>query len=293
MQKNKNNSGLHPKTDLGYVHLTVSNLERSLVFYQRSLGFQVYHQEGDTAYLGAGKNDLLVLTEQPGAVRVPRTTGLYHFAVLVPSRLELARVLRNLVETETALDGGADHMVSEALYLSDPDGNGIEIYRDRPRSDWEYSDGTLKMGTDPLDYQGILSELQHDSNPWAGLAPGTILGHMHLHVASIPEAEKFYSDIIGFDVMVRYHPSASFLSAGGYHHHLGVNTWNGVNAPPPPPNAVGLRYFVVQLPTDEAKENLILRLEKADVTFELRENKVVVRDPSQNELMFTVKEKSR
>ncbi len=289
MKKNKGNSGLHPDTRLGYVHLTVSNLERALVFYQRSLGFQIRHREGATAYLGAGRNDLLVLTEQPDATHVPRTTGLYHFAILVPSRLDLARILRNLVETETVLDGAADHWVSEALYLSDPDGNGIEIYRDRPRSDWEYANGTLKMGTDPLDTQGILAELQNDSGNWVGLAPATVLGHMHLHVANIPEAEAFYTDVIGFDLILSYGPSASFLSAGGYHHHLGINTWNGVDAPPPPPNAVGLRYFVIQVPNDEEKEKLITRLEKANVAFELGPEGLFVRDPSQNSLLFVAK----
>jgi catechol 2,3-dioxygenase len=290
MKKNAGDSILHRDTRLGYVHLTVSDLERALVFYQRSLGFQIHRQEGDAAFLGAGRDDLLVLTEQPGAVRVPRTTGLYHFAILVPSRLELARVLRNLINTETALDGGADHMVSEALYLSDPDGNGIEIYRDRPRSDWEYVSGTLKMGTDPLDYDGILAELKNDFGAWAGLPPDTILGHMHLHVADIPEAEEFYANIIGFDVMVRYHTNASFLSAGGYHHHLGINTWNGVGAPPPPPDAVGLRYFVVQLPSNEEKEKLITRLETANISFEKRADGLFVRDPSQNGLVFSVRE---
>ena len=293
MQRNENNSSLHPDTCLGYVHLTVTNLPQSLAFYQRSLGFQLHHREGDTAYLGAGRADLLVLTELPGATPPGRTTGLYHFAILVPSRPDLARVLRNLVETETHLDGAADHLVSEALYLSDPDGNGIEIYRDRPRTAWEYPNGTLKMGTDPLDYQGLVAELKEDSGLWDGLPPGTILGHMHLHVANIPEAEAFYSGVIGFDVMARYQPSASFMSAGGYHHHLGVNTWNGVGAPPPPPDAVGLRYFVVRLPSEPEQEKLIVRLDKAKVPFERRENKVVVRDPSQNELRFMVGEKDQ
>lgn len=293
MKKNEGDFTLHPDTCLSYVHLTVSNLERSLVFYQRSLGFQVHRREGDTAYLGAGQDDLLVLTEQPGAIRVPRTTGLYHFAILVPTRLALAHVLRNLVETETHLDGAADHGVSEALYLSDPDGNGIEIYRDRPRAAWEYTNGTLKMGTDPLDYNGILTELKNGSGIWAGLPSETRLGHMHLHVANISEAEEFYADVVGFEVVVRYHASASFFAAGGYHHHLGINTWNGIGAPPPPPNTVGLRYFVVRLPNEQEQEKLVARLERADATFERRENVVVVHDPAQNELRFTVAGKSQ
>lgn len=281
-------SVIHPETRLGYVHLTVSDLERALAFYQHSLGFQVHRRQAGTAYLGAGREDLLALTERPGAIRVPHRSGLYHFAILVPSRLALARSLANLIETETKLEGGSDHLVSEALYLADPDGNGIEIYRDRPRSAWEYAHGVLRMGVDPLDYRAILAESQNDPQPWSGLHPDTVLGHMHLHVAHIPEAEAFYTQVLGFGLVLRYHGAASFFSAGGYHHHLGVNTWNGVGVPPPPPDAVGLRYFVVQLPDDEEQARLIARLEAANVAYELREDGLWARDPSQNGILFAV-----
>jgi catechol 2,3-dioxygenase len=145
------------------------------------------------------------------------------------------------------------------------------------------------MSTDPLDVEGVLSELNNDPDNWTGLSPDTVLGHMHLHVANIPEAEEFYTNIIGFEVMVRFHASASFLSAGGYHHHLGINTWNGVGAPPPPSKAVGLRYFVIRLPDDEEKEKLIIRLEQANISFERHADDLLVRDPSQNGVRFTVK----
>jgi catechol 2,3-dioxygenase len=281
---------IHPDTRLGYVHLTVSDLGRSLVFYQDSLGFELHRREGDTATLGAGRDDLLALTERPGAVRVPHRSGLYHFAILVPSRLALARSLRRLIETETNLAGGADHLVSEALYLSDPDGNGIEIYRDLPRSTWEFEKDALRMGTEALDYQGILAELENDPSPWTGLRPETTLGHIHLHVAHLPEAQDFYENVLGLDTMAVIPGSAAFLSAGGYHHHVGINTWNGVGAPPPPPDAVGLRYFTLQLPDEGEQARLADRLETAGVPFETREDGFLVRDPSQNALVFTAKE---
>jgi catechol 2,3-dioxygenase len=289
-EKNEAKPVIHPDARLGYVHLTVSDLERSLAFYQDMLGFRLHQREGDKACLGAGRDDLLALTERPGAIRVPRQSGLYHFAILVPSRLALAQSLRRLIETETNLAGGADHLVSEALYLSDPDGNGIEIYRDLPRSAWEYENGMLRMGTEALDYQGILAELENDASPWTGLRPDTTLGHLHLHVAHLSEAQAFYEKVLGLDTMVVIPGSAAFLSAGGYHHHVGINTWNGVGAPSPPPDAVGLRYFTVQLPNEEEQARLIARLEKAGVPFETREDGLFVWDPSQNGLAFTVRE---
>ncbi len=279
---------LDDDTRLGYVHLIVSDLERSLAFYQQSIGLQVHRQEGGTAYLGVGQADLLALTEQPRAVRVPRRTGLYHFAILVPTRLDLAKSLRNLVETKTQLEGWADHLVSEALYLPDPDGNGIEIYHDRPRSTWQYENGHIKMATDPIDYQSLMSELAKDPSPWRGLPAGTMLGHMHLHVAHLAEAETFYREVIGLGLMLNYGGMAAFLSAGGYHHHLGINTWNGVGAAPPPENAIGLRYFVVHLTSQAEQANLIARLTQADAPFHNEGDALVVQDPSQNKILFKV-----
>lgn len=280
---------LHRDTRLGYVHLTVSDLKRSVNFYQRALGFQVHKQKPGKAYLGAGREDLLVLTEVPGAVFVPGCTGLYHFAILTPSRLALAKSLHNLIETETPIQGGADHLVSEALYLSDPDGNGIEIYRDRPRSEWAYEDGVLKMGTEPLDYRGILAEINGGASIAMKLEPETMLGHVHLHVTDLPSATAFYEKVLGFDVVLSYMGTASFLSAGGYHHHIGLNIWNGIGAPPPPANSVGLRYFTVQLPSNDDLANLVDHLEDAGENLELREEGMFMRDPSQNGIMFVVR----
>ncbi len=277
---------LHPQTSLGYVHLTITNMDRSLSFYQQALGFQLHHQERGTSYLGVGKEIVLALTEVPSAKYVPRRTGLYHFAILTPSRKALANSLKNLLDTDTPLQGGADHLVSEALYLSDPDQNGIEIYRDRPRSEWQYVNGELVMGTEPLDYRGILNEVNGYSEDWKGLEPGTHLGHMHLHVADLTKAIKFYENILGFNFMINYMGTAAFLSVGGYHHHIGLNVWNGVGAPPPPPDSVGLRYFTVRLVNNSELEMLVARLTDHQIDFETTSEGLFVRDPSQNGILF-------
>jgi catechol 2,3-dioxygenase len=271
---------------LGFVHLTVSNLERSLAFYQDALGFRVHRQAGDTAWLGAGGPDLLVLTELPGATRYPRRTGLYHFAILLPSRLELARVIRRVAESRAPVQGASDHLVSEALYLADPDGNGIEMYRDRPRAEWPRTNGTVRMDILPLDIDGVLSELEGASGPWAGLHPETVLGHMHLHVRDIPEARVFYCDALGFDLMFDM-GSALFVSAGGYHHHIGMNVWGTQGAAPAPPDSIGLRYFTIQLPSQAEVGAVVERAQTAGAAVEEHPAGSLVRDPSQNGLVFT------
>jgi catechol 2,3-dioxygenase len=278
---------IHPDTRLGYVHLTVTDLDRSLAFYQQMLGFQLHRREGARAHLGAGGPDILLLTENAAARQAPGTTGLYHFAVLVPSRLELARSLRRLAQMRWPLQGVADHLVSEALYLADPDGNGIEIYRDRPRAEWPYRDGQLQMATDPLDMDGVLSELADEAGPSNGLHPETVLGHMHLHVADIAEAEAFYVGVLGFDLVLLYGSSAGFVSAGGYHHHIGFNTWGTAGAPPPPPDSVGLREFVVLLPDSSELERVSERIDLAGVAHEDTDGGLLVRDPSQNAVLLT------
>jgi catechol 2,3-dioxygenase len=276
---------LHAATRLGAVHLTVSDLDRSLPFYERVLGFQVQDRAGDTARLGAGRQPFLVLTEVRGARLVRNRSGLYHFAILTPSRLALAQSLRRLIETNTPI-GGGDHLVSEAIYLSDPDGNGIEVYRDRPRGNWTYEHGQLKMDTLSLDFRGILAELDGDESPWMGLAPDTILGHMHLHVGDLAAAERFYRDVVGFDFILNYGGTALFFSSGGYHHHLGVNTWAGVGAPPPPPGAIELRQFEVQLVNAAERERLRQRLDANGVSYVEQGRDLFVKDPAENGMLF-------
>jgi catechol 2,3-dioxygenase len=296
---------IDPATSVGAVHLTISDLERSVRFYEAHLGFLVHRRDDRTAWLGAGGPDLLILSQCETAPvrsetladrgardqrrvegpRVRGTTGLYHFAILVPTRADLARSLRRLVSTDTVMQGAADHGVSEALYLADPDGNGIEIYRDRPRAEWPYAGGQLRMGADPIDLDELLTEKTpvHDR---PGLATGTAIGHVHLHVARLEDAERFYVGVLGFQLMQRYGPSALFVSAGGYHHHIGLNTWAGVGAPPPPPGAIGLRHFVVQLPGTAALDAVAARVRGAGVPIEIVEGGSLVRDPAKNAIVL-------
>ncbi len=284
---NTTSTSIHPGTVIGYVHLTVSDLGRSLAFYQDILGFRLHRRDGNTARLGAGGPDLLLLTEQPGArPRPPRTSGLYHFAILVPSRADLARTLLHLVETQTTLQGLSDHLVSEAIYLADPDGNGIEIYSDRPRDAWQFEGTLVSMATRPLDVDGLLAELSGRDGAWSELSAETVIGHVHLHVADLAEAQTFYVDVLGFDIMQRYGSQALFVSAGGYHHHIGLNTWAGVGAPPPPPDAAGLRTFVICLPDETELDRLTSRVREAGLAFEETPDGVLVRDPSQNCLLL-------
>ncbi|MDW8319217.1 MAG: VOC family protein [Anaerolineae bacterium] len=277
-------------THIGSVALTVADLPRSLRFYTEVLGFQVQAESDFTASLAAAGTPALVeLTARPAARPKPaRSTGLYHFAVLVPTRQDLACVLRRLVQADWPLQGVADHGVSEALYLADPDGNGVEVYADRPRDTWPVRSGRLQMFTEPLDLGDLLKELDRDRRPWPGLPQGTCIGHVHLHVADLAEAERFYCGALGFDLMQRYGPSALFVSAGGYHHHVGLNTWAGVGAPPPPADAAGLRHFTVVLPDEAALAAVLRRLEAAGRPAEPGADGWYVADPSANRVRLAM-----
>jgi catechol 2,3-dioxygenase len=277
---------IHPATRIGQVALTVSDLERSLAFYQERLGFGVHRREAESATLGAGGLDLLALYAVPGARPAQNRSGLYHFAVLYPERLSLARALQRVAATRTPVQGFADHGVSEAIYLPDPDQSGIELYWDRPRAEWPMEYGELAMVTEPLDLDDLLLEVERTSGGWNGLPAGTVIGHIHLHVAHIPEAIDFYRGVLGFDLMQRFGQSAAFLSAGGYHHHIGINTWAGVGAPPPPPGSTGLRWFVIEAPDQSALEAVLERIEKAGLKVESQADGWLTRDPSANGILL-------
>lgn len=280
-----------PATTVGEVQLVVSNLERSVTFYQNALGFRVLDRQEGRAVLGAGSRRLLTLVEQPGVKPAPRTTGLYHLAVLLPDRRSLARLLYHMAETEVPVQGASDHGVSEALYLADPDGNGIELYRDREREEWPLDEvGKMEMGTEELDIDDLVMELQDGLTPWEGLPDGTRIGHVHLRVRNIPEAEAFYTGILGFQLTQRYGSAASFVSAGGYHHHIGFNTWQSAGAPPPPPTATGMRWFELLLPDTTALEAVRARLSAAGITVDAQDEGVLVRDPSGNGILLRVAE---
>ena len=278
---------IDPGTRIGAVHLTISDLRRSVRFYETHLGFSVHRRDDRTAWLGAGGDDLLILSQCETAPRLRGTTGLYHFAILVPSRLDLAHALRRLVATETVMQGAADHGVSEALYLADEDGNGIEIYRDRPREQWPMAGGQLRMGADPMDLDALLGDAGRAVDG-AGLPPGTVIGHVHLHVSRLEDAQAFYVDLLGFALMQRYGPSALFVAAGGYHHHIGLTTWAGVGAPPPPPGALGLKHFVVRLPDEPALAAVADRVRAAGITPEPLEGGLLIHDPAKNALLLKI-----
>jgi catechol 2,3-dioxygenase len=279
-----------PDTAIGQVHLDVANLDRSVDYYQNKLGFELLQQEGTRAVLGAGGQPLIVLYEQPGARAVKGTTGLYHFAVLLPDRRSLAHLLYHLAESEVEVPGAADHGVSEAIYLQDPDGHGIEFYSDRKRHEWPVDDlGRLQMGTEELDVDDLVWELKNGVEPWQGLPEKTVIGHVHLQVAQLASSELFYTHVLGFHLMQRYGSGAVFVSAGSYHHHIGMNTWAGENAPPPPPDAAGMRWFELILPSQADLEGVLERLQAAEVPSEAQEVGILIRDPSQNVIMLKVR----
>ena len=272
------------------VHLTIADLARSIAFYETRVGLRVNHRGPEQATLGVDGRDLVTLVESPGARRAVGATGLYHFAILVPSRVDLARSLRHFIDTNTEMQGFADHGVSEALYLADPDGNGIENYRDRPREEWIYAGAELRMGVDPLDLGNLLAELesQPPATTATRLPAGTLMGHVHLQVSRLDEAERFYVGILGLDITARYTTHALFVSAGGYHHHLGLNTWLGVGAPAPPNGAIGLRHFEITLSNHAAREAVLERLRVAGVEIQDHAGDPLVRDPSANALVLRV-----
>ena len=276
---------IDPATSIGTVELTVGDLDVQAAFYREAIGLREIRRTSDVVELGAAGDGvaLVTLVHRPDApVRPPRTTGLFHLALLVPSRAELARAVHRIHAASWRFTGAADHLVSEALYLDDPEGNGIEIYRDRPRADWETENGELKMGTLPLDLTGVLSGVE-DGDVGAGMATGTRVGHVHLQVADLPGAEAFYVDALGFEPIVRAYQGALFVAAGGYHHHLGLNTWAGVGASSPPEGARGLRSFSVVLPDGEALAAVEASLAAAG--YEAQESRLSYEDPSGNRLV--------
>jgi catechol 2,3-dioxygenase len=277
-----------PGTAVGAVHLVVADLERSLAYYASAVGLAVVDREAGRARIGVGDRVLVVLEEQPGARFASGYTGLYHFALLVPERADLARWLAHAARDRVPLVGLADHFVSEALYLSDPDGHGIEIYWDRPREVWE-GQVAERMTTEPLDTTDLLGELDDPARePFAALAPGTIMGHVHLKVAGIGETVAFYEDVLGLGLMARLGGRAAFFGAGGYHHHIGANTWESAGAPPPPADATRLAHLTIVLPDDAERDAVRARLEAADVATRDTDRGPMCADPSGNAILLAV-----
>ncbi len=279
---------LPASTTVGAVHLTVRDLERSIDYYGRIVGLDFLDRERGAAALGCGGRELVCLVEERGAKPAVGHTGLYHFALLVPARAQLAQWLAHAVRERVPLVGLSDHFVSEALYLSDPDEHGIEIYWDRPRERWE-GQVADRMTTLPLDVDGLLGELRDPrSEPFDGLPSGTVMGHVHLKVAEIAETVAFYRDALGFALMAQLGPYAAFLSAGGYHHHLGANTWESSGALPPPPASAALRHATIVLPDEAERQRLLERVAAGGQDPRPGEHGPLVHDPSGNALVLAV-----
>src|ERR671935_1745910 len=270
---------LPAETKMGPVHVTVADLTRSVDYYRRVIGLDVLEQAAGRASLGADSTELLVLVEEPGAKPDDGHTGLYHYALLVPTRADLARWLAHAARDRVQLTGLSDHYVSEAIYLRDPDRHGIEIYADRPRELWEGQVGS-RMTTEPLDVKSLLDEA--GASGFDGLPAGTVMGHVHLKVAGIPETIRFYRDVLGFDLVVERVPQAAFLSAGGYHHHVGANTWESAGAGPPPDGTAALRHATIVLPSVEERDEVARRVAEAGQEPEEALEGLTVRDPSAN-----------
>ena len=266
---------LPPTTHMGAVHLTVADLDRSLAYYETQVGLRVRERSDGEARLGAGGDDLLVLREVPGARPADRFSGLFHFALLVPHRRDLAAWLAHASRRRVPLTGLSDQAVSEAVYLRDPDHHGIEIYADRPRELWEGRVGEL-LTTRRLDTDDLLSVLDDPAaEPFDGLAAGTVMGHVHLRVADVGATLDWYREVVGFDLMARLGSEAVFMSAGGYHHHLGGNTWESAGAPPAPEGHATLTRMTIVLPDAAARDEVARRAGGAEA-----------RDPSGNPVAF-------
>jgi len=301
MMKNAKNEEIKkfvidPKARIGWVHLTVSDLEKSLDFYINLLGFYKLKELNKTAFLGIDGKTLIILTEHKGAKPKPyRTRGLYHYAILLPTRKDLARILVRLLNYEYYIEGFADHVATEAIYLADNNGHGIEIYWDRPREKWKFVNGKLYMATLPLDIENLIEEIKEEkfkialSNEWR-IPSNTRIGHIHLHVSNLKIMEEFYTKALGFDLTLRYMGSASFLAAGGYHHHIGMNIWAGLNAPPVPEDCVKLISYSIILSSKENLKELTNNLVNLNVNFkedlgeyaELIQEGISVKDPDGN-----------
>lgn len=236
------------RTGIGKVTLTVNDLDRVSAFYQNAVGLHHLRGDASSVELGAEGRTLLELRRDAAARRrSPREAGLFHTAFLLPTRADLGRWIRHAMASQTPVVGASDHGVSEALYLSDPEGNGVEIYADRPVMTWQWKDGLVTMPSDPLDIQPIIAASA--SGEWSGFPEGSVVGHMHLQVGALPPAEAFYRDILGFEVTSRY-PGGTFYAANGYHHHLATNTWNSRGAATRTYPSTGLADFEILMPAD-------------------------------------------
>lgn len=293
MTRQSNENTMHTytidsQTSLGLVALKVSDRQESARFYRNVLGFQVLTRSEECLVLGVEDTPLISLSEISDPQPKPlKSTGLYHLGVLLPRRRDLARFLTHLLDIRYPLEGAADHGVSESLYFDDPDSNGIEVYADRHREDWSLRKGSENLTTSPLDAEDLLSLVTQKTPPWENAPAKTRIGHIHLHVNDISEAEWFYRDILGFQVQSRYGSEALFLAAGDYHHHIGVNVWAGIDSPPPPEHAPGLDHFTIQIPDEQILNDLREHLYEVEMDYERKANKIYLQDPAGNRIVIS------
>ena len=294
----KTEFSIHPKTLMGTISLKVANLTNQLEFYQKAMGFQLHWQDGNRAGLGAGGRDLLLLTEEPNLKKYRGVTGLYHVAYVFPNKRQLAIAMGRLFALKYP-NAPTDHIMTKTTYLDDLEGNGIELYCESPEDGtWRFvngkyesirADGSWSDGREPLDVEALFTHLKDDDRLDQPVPPETRIGHMHLHVRDVDEAVDFYHGVIGFDVMgLAKAYQMGFVSAGGYHHHLGLNTWQGRGAPPPPPDAVGLNYYTIDLPNQQACDEVVARVDAAGIPSNQTEAGLFLQDPSQNGVVLRV-----
>lgn len=289
---------IHPNTKIGHVHHTVVNLDRQLEFYQRVIGFQLHWRKDNSAGLGVGNQDLLQLTEIREAKRYRGTTGMYHFAILLPSQRELARVVKRLFAVQYP-NSPTDHIMTKTSYLDDIEGNNIEIYAESPedgimgvingRLFVQRVDGSFSNGREPIDIPKLFSHLKDADVLDEKMPPETIIGHVHLYTSDLDETLHFYHEILGLDNMGMARDfRMGMVSAGGYHHHIGFNTWVGENALPAPTNALGLRYYTLKLPNSAELSKVVQRLNTAGIEMQETEVGVQLKDPSNISIMLTI-----
>lgn len=271
------------------ITLRVKSMEKQLQFYHEALGLTVLKQETKQITLGANNNHpLIVLQLDENVVQKPANAiGLYHLALLVPSREDLAHVIKHIQQQGVRFDGASDHLFSEAFYLTDPEGNGIEIYRDRPRTEWPRSEsGELVAASDPIDLEGIMA-LHDENRKWLGFPEGTVLGHLHLQVSQLLDSGYFYLNVLGFEEITRFHDSALFMSAGGYHHHVAVNTWQARGATLPTEHVTGIVNYSIALSSKNEMDKFISHLQELHVEIQQNEKGFSLLDPNHIRIFFT------
>ncbi|MBS4177903.1 VOC family protein [Lederbergia citrea] len=280
----------HSHSIIGQVVLKVQNLESTVAFYKDLLGFQIIEQTDNKAALSAdGKTALLILEKRDDATpRQPQTTGLYHIAFLLPNRSDLADIVNHFIQTRTQLQGASDHHVSEALYLADPEGNGIEIYIDRAPEEWKWEGDQVYMTTQALDIESLLGDASDAG--WKGMPEDTIIGHIHLQVSELQKTRQFYCEGLGFDPVLNYGSQALFISKDRYHHHIGLNTWNSAGGQAPAENSAGLKWFSIVVRDEDEKRKVVNQLEKINAWMSEENGEIITKDPSGIYIKLTTKE---